>query len=121
QLFWLDTTNCNPTLQRFDDPSGAKLAYGFSIGDANTYNYRASQSLVVTADPSSSPVVYTAYDANSANRALGTTTLDKPPGAQWDAYAVDGTTVYIVDTSVEGVTALLRWTPGSQPSQVTTL
>src|SRR5207244_1928083 len=107
QLFWLDTTNFDPKLDRFDDLSGAKLAYGFSIGGGNSYNYRASQSVIVTADATASPVVYTAFDANNSNRVLGSTTLPKPPGAQWDAYAVDGGTVYIVDTSVEGTTALL--------------
>ena len=120
-LMWLDTTNFDPKLDRYDDTTGTKLAYTFSIGDANVYNYRASSSLVVTADPSSDPVIYTAYDANARQRVIGTTTMMKPPGAQWDAYAVSSQTVYIVDTAVAGETALLRWTPGQDPVQVTTL
>src|SRR5689334_4574120 len=43
QLFWLDTTNFDPKLDRYDDLSAQKLAYAFSIGDGDNYNYRASQ------------------------------------------------------------------------------
>ena len=121
KLFWLDTTTFNPKLDEYDGLSKARLAYTFSIGGGNLYNYRASASVVVTADPASDPVVYHAYDATSPQRELGTTTFMKPPGAQWDAYAVANGAVYIVDTAVAGHTALMRWTPGQTPTQVTTL
>src|SRR5262249_2750855 len=48
------------------------------------------------------------------------TTTNKPSGAAWNAYAVDGNVVYIVDTSGEG-SVLLKWVPGQSPTQVTTL
>lgn len=121
QLFWLDTTNFDPKLDRYDDTTKKKNAYSFSIGDSNTVNYRASASFVVTADPMPDPPVYHAYDANSGNE-VGTTTLPRPPGAQWSAYAVSGSTVYFIDNSVPGQTTLERWIPGNgSPTPVTTL
>jgi hypothetical protein len=120
-LFWLDTTNFNPALRTYDGTTKAKLAYTFSIGDGNLYNYRASANLVVTADPSSNPVVYHAYDATSPKREIASTTFMKPPGAQWNAYAVSNGTVYIVDQTTPGSTVLERWIPGQAPTQVTTL
>ncbi len=120
-LFWFDTTNFDPKLDSYDDLAKARLAYTFSIGSGDLANYRASSAVVVTADPSSNPVIYRAYDASSAARPLGTTSLMKPPGAQWDAYAVDGTKAYIVDTSIAGETRLLEWQPGSEPTSLTTL
>ncbi len=121
QLFWLDTTSYDPTLDRYDDATAARIAYGFSIGDGDLNNYVASKQLVVTADPSDDPVIYHAYNADIQSTEVGSTPIPKPPGAEWDAYSVDGGTVYIVDTSVEGQTALLSWVPGQQPTQITTL
>ncbi|HEY5943849.1 MAG TPA: hypothetical protein VIV40_00080 [Kofleriaceae bacterium] len=113
-LYWLDTTNLDPRLMHYDGHD--KLAYGFSIGDANHYNYRASASVVVTAEPGSDAAIYRAYDATVANRLLGETSIPKPVGAQWSAYAVDSTFVYIMDG-----TTLKRWQPGTTPTVVTTL
>jgi len=121
QLFWYDTTNFDFTLARYDDTSKGKLAYTFSIGAGDTDNYRASSTLVVTADPSADPVVYHAYDSSAVGTEVGSTTMPAPPGAQWDAYAVSGGTVYLVDTSTPGTTALLSWIPGQTPTMVTTL
>jgi hypothetical protein len=121
QLFWLDTTNFAPSLHRYDDSAASQLAYTFSIGSGDAANFRGSSDLVVTADPTTDPVTYAAYDANAAQHVAGTTTLTAPSGVQWDAYAVDGATVYIVDTSTPGTTALLRWQPGQAPTTVTTL
>ncbi len=121
QLFWLDTTNFDPALDRYDDTTAAKLAYTFSIGGGDAANFRGSPNLIVTADPTADPVAYNAYDANAAQRLVDSTTLPAPSGVQWDAYAVDGSTVYIVDTFTPGTTTLLRWQPGSAPTTVTTL
>jgi hypothetical protein len=121
QVFWYDTTSFDFTLARYDDTSKKQLAYTFSIGDGDSDNYRASANLVVTADPSADPVVYHAYDAGAADSEVGNTTMPAPPGAMWDAYAVSGSTVYLVDTSTPGATALLKWIPGSDPTMVTTL
>jgi hypothetical protein len=121
RLFWLDTTNFDPKLRTYDGLTKAKLGYTFSIGSGSLYNYRASPTVVVTADPTSDPVVYHAYDAAQTARELATTTFMKPPGAQWDAYAVANGTVYVVDTGTSGHTTLWRWTPGQSPAVVTTL
>jgi hypothetical protein len=121
QVFWYDTTNFDFALDRYDDTTKSKVAYSFSIGSGDSYNYRASANLIVTADPTADPVEYHAYAAGSANSEVGTMTMPAPPGAQWDAYAVDGSTVYLIDTSTPGATALYRWIPGQSPSMVTTL
>ena len=111
-LFWLDFTNFNPRLARWD--GATKLTYGFSIGDGNNYNYRGSATLVVTAEPASDNVVYRAYDATTANRLIASTTFPKPAGAKWSAYAVDGNTVYVMDGTV-----LKKWIPGGAVTIVT--
>jgi hypothetical protein len=114
-LYWLDTTNFDFALRSYDDATGARLAYTFSIGRGDLHNYRASADLVVTAEPGGDPIVYHAYQAGAPRTEVATTTVAKPPGAQWAAYAVSGATAYIVDTSVAGQTQLLRWTPGQDP------
>jgi hypothetical protein len=122
QLFYQDQSNFSPKLLRYDHATGATLAYGFSIGAGDDANARESASLVVTADDSTDPVTFTAYDANQANRAIDSTQLVAPEGAKWDAYAVDGGTVYFIDQSTAGMTTLLKWLPGAgQPTTVTTL
>ena len=113
-LYWLDTTNFDPRLMHYDGQT--KLAYGFSIGTGNRYNYRGSASVVVTAEPGSDAVIYRAYDATASNRLLGMTTFPKPVGAQWSAYAVDSNLVYVMDG-----TTLKKWQPGGAVSTVTTL
>ena len=123
QLFYQDQTNFSPKLLRYDHATGATLAYQFSIGAGDDANARESASLVVTADDSTDPVTFDAYDANQANHLVDSTQLTAPDGAKWDAYAVDGTTVYFVDQSTAGMTTLLEWVPGSgqMPAAVTTL
>lgn len=113
-LYWLDTTSFDPRLMRYDGQ--AKLGYGFSIGHANNYNYRASASVVVSAEPGSDVAIYRAYDARTSNGLLGVTSFPKPVGAQWSAYAVDGSSVYVMDG-----TTLNKWQPGGAVSTVTTL
>lgn len=123
QLFWYDTTNFDFQLRSYDDTTKAMVNYTFSVGKGDLHNYRASANLVVTADPAADPVVYHAYDPTAPNKEIGKTTMKKPPGAQWDAYAVSGNTVYIVDTATQGMTTLEKWVPGQDPAPtvVTTL
>jgi len=124
-LFWLDETGAEPVPVRFDDASGATLRYGFGVGDSDRSNFRVSGSLVVTADPLSSPVLYRAYDAGAPATLRAATALANPPraGTRFSAYAVDGDTVYFIDDSAPGSTVLLRWVPGQDaaPAAVTTL
>ncbi|HEY1551272.1 MAG TPA: hypothetical protein VGG28_25765 [Kofleriaceae bacterium] len=123
QLYYQDETNYSPVLYRYDHASGSTIHYEFSIGGGDDTNMRASSNLVVTADDSDDPVTFYAYDATQANQVADSTQLPAPEGAKYDAYAVDGTTVYFVDQSTEGQTTLLRWIPGSSqaPAAVTTL
>ena len=111
QLFWEDFGgNASPPLSRFDEQSGARVTYGFSIGDstADTVNYRASANLVVTTDESN---VYQVYAADQAEQSAGQFSMTPPSDEQkWWAYAVDGTSVYVLTTGSQ--TELLRWQVG---------
>ncbi len=111
-LFWEDNgVGADPTLSSYDEQSGTRVTYQFSIGDADGEHgqlYRASSDLVVTTDPSN---VYQIYATGSANNAVGQFALTPPDsGVQWWAYAVDGTTVYVLTQGSD--TELLRWQPG---------
>jgi len=121
KVFWYDTTNFDFTLASYDDQSKKQLAYTFSIGAGDSDNYRASANLIVTADPTADPVAYHAYATGAPDTEVGNMTMPAPPGAQWDAYAVSGSTVYLVDTTTPGATALWSWIPGQSPTMVTTL
>jgi hypothetical protein len=118
QLFWYDSTNFDFRLVGYNDTTQAKINYTFSIGAGDNHNYRASPNMILTAEPGGDPVVYHAYDPASPNTEIATTTVKKPPGAQWAAYAASGNTAYMVDTSTAGATTLLKWTPGQDPSPV---
>ena len=113
-LYWYDTTNFDFRLARYD--GAQKLSYTFSVGPGDDHNYRASNSLVVTAEASGQDVIYKAYNASAANQLIASTTLPKPVGAKWHAYAVDSGNVYIMQD-----TTLLRWQPGGAVATVTTL
>ena len=63
-LYWYNTTNFQFALRRYDDTTGAKVSYGFAVGDSNTAFYRASSTVVVTVDGGMDPVVYHAWDAS---------------------------------------------------------
>ena len=110
-LFWAEYgDNSSPPLSSYDEQSGAQVTYGFSIGDATTgdVNYRASADLVVTTDMSN---VYQVYSTSKPQQLLGQFSLTPPDDEQkWWAYAVDGTTVYVLTTGSS--TELLRWQPG---------
>jgi hypothetical protein len=110
-LFWTDNGNgAYPTLSSYDEQSGARVAYQFSIGDATagTVNYRASEDLIVTTDASN---VYQVYATGQANQSVGQFSMTPPSDdEQWWAYAVDGSNVYVMTTGSS--TELLRWQPG---------
>jgi hypothetical protein len=125
RLYFLDTSTFAPTLHRYDDTSGARLDYGFSIGDGDTYNFRASANTIVTAVPNNG-VTYTAYDASQPNHAIDTTNLDMPSdGSKWYAYATDANKVYLIvpnqDANGNHVNEVQQWIPGSAPTVLTTL
>ena len=121
RVFWYDTTRFDFALAQYNHATNTRLAYTFSVGAGDGHNYRASASLVVTAEPGSDPVRYHAYDTGAPDSEIATTTVPKQPGAQWASYAVSNATVYIVDSSVAGQTTLLRWVPGQPPAAMFTL
>jgi hypothetical protein len=123
-LYYEDTTNLTPVLHRVASDGTQSVAYTFTIGSGDFANFRASDSLVVTAQPSGSGVEYRAYDPAQPNQLVGSAMLPAPgSGVRWFAYAVDGNSVYIMDTDTPGATTLLRWVPGQSatPTTVTTL
>ncbi len=125
QLYWLDYSAGPPSLHRYDDTGGPAIDYQFSVGDADTENFRASGGTVVTAAVAD-VVTYTAYDATQPNRVLDTTSLPLPgDGTNWYAYATDANIVYIVvpttDNLGNSITQVQVWKPGSAPTVLTTL
>jgi len=117
-LFWYQFDTANPTLHSYDADTKTTIDYTFGIGDQDTYNYRMSSTLVVTADTNGD---YYAYDVTKANSLVGQLTVT-PPSAdvQWWAYAPDGNKVYYVTT--EGGNLLWEWTPPSAtPTQLVDL
>ncbi len=115
-LFWLTFPGYDPVLHAWDSRADQQVDYDFSIG-SDTYNYRASSALVVTATPEGSSVVYSAYAIDKASAREGTAEFDAPTnGSRWHAYAVDGTTVYLV-VSGGRETALYTWEPPGEPER----
>jgi len=113
-VYWLDHSNFDLSLHRRDAGSGARIDYRFSIGEGDLYNFRASATVIATAE-AGNPPIYHAYDASAPAQELGTTTAPAQEGTEWSAYEVLGGVVYIMDASVAGQTQLLRWVPGEAP------
>lgn len=111
RLYWLTFPTFDATLHSLDTTSGAKVDYTFPIGDSDTWNYRASDSIVVTAQQGGAGIDYTAYDPTQPGKVLGQISMPAPGGGvRWYAYAPDGNDVYIVQTGSPNL--LLRWTVG---------
>ncbi|HVY47540.1 MAG TPA: hypothetical protein VHB21_16740 [Minicystis sp.] len=120
KLFWLEFPTYSPTLHAFDTTTNAVVNYGFSIGTADDYNFRASEDLVVRAEVTGGNIVYHAFAVGQANDELGSFALAPPSDEQkWWAYAPDHSDVYVVTTGAE--TKLLKWTVGQEaPTEVLT-
>lgn len=112
RLFWLEFPGFDPTLHSYDAVTSQDVDYGFSIGGGDEYNYRASEQIVVTAEPAGDKVFLHAYAAGDPADEIGDLTLPAPTdGTRWPAYAPDQGDVYYVTT--DSGTTLWRWTPGS--------
>src|SRR5579883_2932491 len=123
ELYWLDFTDYDPTLHRANDGMQGRVDYGFGVGGGDAYNFRASTTTVVTAEPDSG--VLHAYDAAQPNAHLGDATpllMPSSAGVKFWSYAVDGDTVYYV-TNAPGDDEIYVWDPrsGGSPSKLTTL
>jgi hypothetical protein len=111
-LYWLDFLSGNPSLQSFESVSGKTVNYTFSIGDTNTYNYRTSNAIIVSAENTGSNVVFHTFAIDQPNMSLGDLMADPPSsGVEWWAYSPDGGDLYYVET--QSKTALMKWTPGA--------
>jgi hypothetical protein len=112
RLFWLEFPGWDPVLRSFAVAADKTVAYDFWIGGGEAYNYRASDDAVMTAIPDGDVVLYRLYAIDDPDTLLAEVELPNPAGEQrWYAYAVDGTTAYLVDTE-EGHD-LMRFGPGS--------
>lgn len=111
RLFWLEFPTFDPSLHSYDAATSQEIDYAFSIGGGDKYNYRASDKLVVTAEPKGDKVVLHAYAIGKSSQSVGDLELPAPTsGVRWWAYAPDQSDVYYVTTS--DATTLWKWTPG---------
>jgi hypothetical protein len=119
RLFWLEFPTYDPTLHSFETTAQASVNYGFSIGTADTFNYRASENLIVVAEVSDQ-IIYHVYANDQPNTQLASFAMDPPSDEQrWWAYAPDHQDVYVVTTGAE--TKLLKWSLGDDmPQEVLT-
>lgn len=112
RLFWLEFPGFDPSVHSYDATTGQEVDYTFSIGSGDAYNYRASEKLVVTAEPAGDEVILHAYAIDEANAPVGDLALPAPTdGTRWWAYAPDQGDVYYVTTT--SGTTLWKWTPGN--------
>ncbi len=119
RLYWYDTTNFAPVLNGYTD-GGSILAYTFSVGDSiDDANWEGSNNLIVTAQSDGETVTYSAYDPSQASSQIGTMSIAAPSGASYWAYAVDGTTVYLVTLDANQHNALIKWVPAAGPTTTT--
>lgn len=118
RIQWLEFPTIDATLHAFDDTTKTQTDYTFSIGKGDDFNYRASASLVVTAQRDGDKVTFSAYRADAANGSVGTLTVPAPTDEQkWWAYAASGGDVYFVTTG--SATLLQKWTPAKGPTAST--
>jgi hypothetical protein len=117
RLFWLQFPGWDPVLRSHDPATGQTTAYAFSIGGGDAYNYRASDEAVLTAIPDGDTILYRMYQIGQPESLLAEVEIETPQDEQrWWAYAIEGTTGYIVTTN-DGVD-LHRFTPGGELQHV---
>jgi hypothetical protein len=104
---------------------GSTIDYGFSIGSGDDSNDRTSQDLVVTAERAGDHITYHAYDSHKKNVEAGASQLPTPTDEQkWWAYAVSGSTIYVITTPTEKTGtghAIWSFAPGGTPTKLFTL
>lgn len=118
-VYWLLFATYTPTLYRLAPGASEAVAYGFSVGSDEDYNYRASDSLVVSAASGTSE--YTAYQADQAHDVVGR--WQPPPprsGQKWWSYAVYGNVAYaLIEDGDE--TQIWRWQPPQAATPLLTI
>jgi hypothetical protein len=120
-FFWLDFDTFDPHLHSFETTASLSTDYTFSIGTGDTYNWRASDQIIVSAEDTGDNCVFHVFTIDQKNAHV-TDVLSDPPGdgLNWWAYSPDKGNVYFV--TEEGDTGLWEWTPGSAaPTELFTL
>jgi hypothetical protein len=123
-LYFKTYPGFDPVLHRMN-ADGTKLDYAFSLGSGDDANDRASEDLVVVAQRNGDKITYHAYDAHASNAEKGSTDLPTPTDEQkWWAYAVSGSTVYVITTPTEATgtgNSVWSYTPGGSAQKLFTL
>jgi hypothetical protein len=123
-LYYRTYPGFDPVFHR-RNADGSTLDYGFSIGSGDDANDRTSEQLVVTAERAGDHISYHAYAADAKSSQLGVADLPAPTDEQkWWAYAVSGTTVYMITTPTEKTgmgNTIWSYSPGGTPTKLFTL
>jgi hypothetical protein len=120
-FYWLDFDTFDPHLHSFESTASLTTDYTFGIGDADSYNWRASDQIIVTAENTGDNCVFHVYTIDKANAHVDDVLTDEPgDGVEWWSYSPDGNDLYYV--TEEGDTGLWKWTPGgAAPTELFTL
>ena len=111
-------------LHRVDGQTGARVDYHFSIGSGSEgANFRASDSLIVTARQMGDVVRYTAWDASKTATEVAHLDVEAPRDERrWWAYAVFESDVYVVTQEPNSAGHWInRWRPGQAIEKLFTL
>ncbi len=122
-LFYRTYPGYSPALHRLDR-DGKKITYEFSIGAGDDANVRLTEAAVATAQRQGSHVAYRVYDASTTGSLLGSTEFPAPGGEEkWSAYALAGTTLYVVTTPTDKIAGHTVWSlvPGGVAQKLFTL
>lgn len=120
-IFFRTYPGIDPVFHR-READGTTIDYGFSIGSGDFANDRVSDELVVTALRKGDQIEYRVYDAKAKNAERGVAKLPAPTDEQrWWAYAVAGTTVYMITTPTEKTGpghTIWTYQPGGEPKKL---
>lgn len=120
-IFYRTYPGIDPVFHR-READGTTIDYGFSIGSGDFANDRVSDELVVTALRKGDQIEYRVYDAHAKNSEKGVAKLPAPTDEQrWWAYAVSGTTVYMITTPTEKTGpghTIWTYQPGGEPKKL---
>lgn len=116
RLYWIDWWGEPATLHARLETTGARVDYGFPLGDPAAPGAAVSSQLVLTAARDGDRAVYRAWRAGAAAELVGELALPAPVDEQryWPS-ALDGDVAYLV-VDDGGGPALHRWRPAEVPA-----
>ena len=120
-FYWLDFDTFDPHLHSFESTASLSTDYSFSIGTADTYNWRASDQIIVNAENTGANCVFHVFTIDEKNAHVADLLTDAPGnGVAWWSYSPDGGDLYYV--TEEGDTGVWKWSPGgAAPAELFTL